>query len=164
MTSILLEFKDQLLINRSFTFFPLLEGKLPQLRYVSSLLLFNLWTQTKRSIDQAEQATCMGEAWFLKIRGSLKSLAQSQNLRSISDRSPSLVFGRFCFFESWTSHRKRNNIRWASCCWWNSNQKQEVWYQEFVSSTVENKMAMGGVWWGKGCNVLPNVSQSNIYC
>ena len=102
MTSILLESKDQLLINPSFTFFPLLEGNLPQLRYVFSLLLFNLWTQTKRSIDQAEQATCMGKAWFLEIRGSIR-LAQSQNLRSISDRSPSLVFGRFCFLESWTS-------------------------------------------------------------
>ena len=63
MTSILLESKDQLLINPSFTFFPLLEGNLPQLRYVSFFkvyccLLFNLGTQTKRSVDQAEQATC----------------------------------------------------------------------------------------------------------
>ena len=63
MTSILLESKDQLLINPSFTFFPLLEKNLPQLRYVSFFkvyccLLFNLGTQTKRIVDQAEQATC----------------------------------------------------------------------------------------------------------
>ena len=90
-----------------------------------------------------------------KFVGLQKSLAQSQNLRSISDRSPNLVFGRFCFSESWTSHRKRNNIRWTSCCRWNSNQKQEVWYpaKTYVSS------AMGGVWRGKGRNVLRNVSQ-----
>ena len=161
MTSILLESKDQLLINPSFTFFPLLEGNLPQLRYVFSLLLFNLWTQTKRSVDQPQQATCRGEAWFLEIRGSPKSLAQSQNLRSILDRSPSLVFRRFWFSESWTSNGKRNNIRWTSCCRWNSNQKQEVWYpaKTYVSSTKENKIAMGGVWRGKGRNVLRNVSQ-----
>ena len=165
MTSILLESKDQLLINPSFTFFPLLEGNLPQLRYVFSLLLFNLWTQTKRSVDQPQQATCRGEAWFLEIRGSPKSLAQSQNLRSILDRSPSLVFRRFWSSESWTSNRKRNNIRWASCCRWNSNQKQEVWYpaKTYVSSTEENKIAMGGVWRGKGRNVLPNMLQSNIH-
>ena len=97
----------------------------------------------------------------LKFVGLQKSLAQSQNLRSISDRSPSLVFGRFCFSESWTSHRKINNIRWASYCRWNSNQKQEVWYpaKTYVSSTKENKMAMAGVWWGKGRKVLRNVSQ-----
>ena len=96
-----------------------------------------------------------------KFVGLQKILAQSQNLRSISDRSPNLVFGRFCFSESWTSHRKRNNIRWASCCRWNSNQKQEVWYpaKTYVSSTEENKIAMGGVWRGKGRNVLRNVSQ-----
>ena len=96
-----------------------------------------------------------------KFVGLQKNLAQSQNLRSISDRSPSLVFRRFCFSESWTSNRKRNNIRWASYCRWNSNQKQEVWYpaKTYVSSTVENKMAMGGVWRGKGRNVLRNVSQ-----
>ena len=63
MTSILLESKDQLLINPSFTFFPLLEKNLPQLRYVSLFkvyccLLFNLGTQTERSVDQAEEATC----------------------------------------------------------------------------------------------------------
>ena len=96
-----------------------------------------------------------------KFVGLQKNLAQSQNLRSISDRSPNLVFGRFCFSESWTSHRKRNNIRWTSCCRWNSNQKQEVWYpaKTYVSSTKENKMAMAGVWWGKGRKVLRNVSQ-----
>ena len=97
----------------------------------------------------------------LKFMGLQKNLAQSQNLRSSSDGSPSLVFRRFCFSESWTSHRKRNNIRWASCCRWNSNQKQEVWYpaKTYVSSTEENKIAMGGVWRGKGRNVLRNVSQ-----
>ena len=97
----------------------------------------------------------------LKFVGLQKSLAQSQNLRSISDRSPSLVFRRFWSSESWTSNRKRNNIRWTSCCRWNSNQKQEVWYpaKTYVSSTEENKMAMGGVWRGKGRNVLRNVSQ-----
>ena len=63
MTSILLKSKDQLLINPSFTFFPLLEGNLPQSRYVSFFkvyccLLLNLGTQTKRSVDQAEQVTC----------------------------------------------------------------------------------------------------------
>ena len=63
MTSILLKSKDQLLINPSFIFFPLLEKNLPQLRYVSFFkvyccLLFNLGTQTKRSVDQAKQATC----------------------------------------------------------------------------------------------------------
>ena len=63
MTSILLEYKDQLLINPSFTFFPLLEGNLPQSRYVvffkvCCCFLFNLGTQTKRSVDHAEQATC----------------------------------------------------------------------------------------------------------
>ena len=160
MTSILLESKDQLLINPSFTFFPLLEGNLPQLRYVFSLLLFNLWTQIKRSVDQAEQATCRGQAWSLEICGSQKRLAQSQNLRSILDRSPSLVFRRFWFSESWTSNRKRNNIRWTSCCRSNSNQKQ-VWYpaKTYVSSTEENKIAMGGVWRGKGRNVLRNLSQ-----
>ena len=96
-----------------------------------------------------------------KFVGLQKNLAQSQNLRSSSDRSPNLVFRRFCFSESWTSHRKRNNIRWASCCRWNSNQKQEVWYpaKTYVSSTKENKMAMAGVWWGKGRKVLRNVSQ-----
>ena len=84
-----------------------------------------------------------------------------KNLRSSSDRSPSLVFRRFWFSESWTSNRKRNNIRWTSCCRWNSNQKQEVWYpaKTYVSSTKENKIAMGGVWRGKGRNVLRNVSQ-----
>ena len=96
-----------------------------------------------------------------KFVGLQKNLAQSQNLRSSSDRSPSLVFRRFCFSESRTSHRKRNNIRWTSCCRWNSNQKQEVWYpaKTYVSSTEENKMAMAGVWWGKGRKVLRNVSQ-----
>ena len=64
MTSILLKSKDQLLINPSFTFFPLLEGNLPQLRYIICLpfkvyfcLLFNLQTPTKRSVNQAKQAT-----------------------------------------------------------------------------------------------------------
>ena len=65
MKSILLESKDQLLINPSFTFFPLLEGNLPLLRRIICLpfnvyycLLFNLQTPTKRSVNQAEQATC----------------------------------------------------------------------------------------------------------
>ena len=45
--------------------FPLLEGNLPLLRYIICLpfnvyycLLFNLQTPTKRSVNQAEQATC----------------------------------------------------------------------------------------------------------
>ena len=45
--------------------FPLLEGNLPQLRYIICLsfnvyycLLFKLQTPTKRSVNQAEQATC----------------------------------------------------------------------------------------------------------
>ena len=59
----------------------------------------------------------------------------------------------------------QTNSRGASCCRWNSDQKQEVWYQAktFVSSTVKNKKVVGGEWQGKGHNVLPNVSQISMH-
>ena len=161
MTSILLECKDQLLINPSFTFFPLLEGNLPQLRYLSSCLPFNVQTQTKRSVNQAEQAAHRVKIWLLKIRRSPKTFDPiSKTQKRFWQVSKSCFLGDFASGslelhtgKEWMGQLLQTKFR--------TNTRSMIYSDKvcFFRSGKQN----GGVWRGKRCNVLPTVSQNNIH-